>query len=80
MGFYDAFTVSAWIRPAAASGAFVTRVKDEAEGQGWSLNLRDGHVQLNMVERWLDEQIVENGFDCARFGLDRDSRLGASQR
>jgi hypothetical protein len=54
-GFYDAFTVSAWIRPEAANGAIVTRVKDEPEGSGWSLNLHDGHIQANMVQRWLDD-------------------------
>jgi hypothetical protein len=54
-GFYDAFTVSAWINPTAASGAIVTRAKDEAEGAGWGLYLHDGHLQVNMVQRWLDD-------------------------
>ena len=35
-GFYDAFTLSAWIYPTAPTGAIVSRAQDEAGGQGWS--------------------------------------------
>jgi hypothetical protein len=54
-GFYDSFTLSAWIRPDSASGAIVSRAQDEPDGQGLGLYLKDGHLQANMVQRWLDD-------------------------
>ena len=54
-GFYDSFTFSAWIQPTAAAGTIISRGKDEFEGQGISLCLHDGHLQANLVQRWLDD-------------------------
>jgi hypothetical protein len=54
-GFYDSFTLAAWIYPTQATGAIVSRVKDENEGQGYGLYLKNGHLQANMVQRWLDD-------------------------
>ena len=54
-GFYDAFTLAAWIYPTAAGGAIVSRQHDEADGEGFGLYLKDGHLQANMVQRWLDD-------------------------
>ena len=54
-GFYDSFTLAAWIYPTAASGAIVTRAQDEPEGSGFGLNLRNGHLEANLVLRWLDD-------------------------
>jgi hypothetical protein len=54
-GFYDAFTLAAWINPAAGTGAIVSRAQDEVEGQGIGLYLKDGHLQANLVQRWLDD-------------------------
>ena len=36
-GFYDSFTLSAWIYPADGSGTIVSRASDEAEGKGFGL-------------------------------------------
>ncbi|MBK5293050.1 MAG: DUF1553 domain-containing protein [Acidobacteriia bacterium] len=57
-GFYDRFTLAAWIHPTAQDGAIVTRADDELEAEGYGLYLKDGKLQVNMVTRWLD--------DCAR--------------
>jgi hypothetical protein len=54
-GFYDKFTVSAWIKPETGDAAIVTRAEDEVEGQGYGLYLKDGKLQVNMVSRWLDD-------------------------
>lgn len=54
-GFYDSFTLAAWIYPTSATGGIVSRAKDEAEGQGFSLHLKDGHLQASLVQRWLDD-------------------------
>ncbi len=56
-GFYDKFTLSAWIRPTAPTGAIVTRAQDVAEGEGYGLYLKDRKVQVNLVQRWLDDAL-----------------------
>ncbi|HVW84002.1 MAG TPA: DUF1553 domain-containing protein, partial [Bryobacteraceae bacterium] len=54
-GFYDKFTLSAWINPSSPDGAILARAKDEPEGPGISMLLKDGKVQVNLVLRWLDD-------------------------
>src|SRR5579871_616579 len=54
-GFYDSLALSAWVYPTAGTGAIISRAQDESEGQGLSLDLKDGHVQANFVQRWLDD-------------------------
>jgi hypothetical protein len=56
-GFYDKFTLSAWISPTAPTGAIVTRAEDVAEGEGYGLYLKDGKLQANLVKRWLDDAL-----------------------
>ena len=54
-GFYDSFTLSAWINPTAATGAIISRAQDETQGQGFGLYLKDGHLQGTLAMRWLDD-------------------------
>jgi hypothetical protein len=54
-GFYDSFTLSAWINPTAANGTIISRAMDEPEGQGYALSLKDGHLYGSMAQRWLDD-------------------------
>jgi hypothetical protein len=56
-GFYDKFTLSAWIRPTAPTGAIITRAEDVPEGEGYGLYLKDGKLQANLVKRWLDDAL-----------------------
>lgn len=56
-GFLDKFTLAAWIDPKAPSGAIVSRTLDNPEGHGWGLYLKDGKLQLNLVQRWLDDAL-----------------------
>jgi hypothetical protein len=56
-GFYDSFTLSAWINPAAASGAIVSHAVDEPEGRGWTFSLQDGHLHGDLILRWLDDGV-----------------------
>jgi hypothetical protein len=56
-GFYDKFTLSAWVRPTAPTGAIITRGEDVAEGEGYGLYLSDGKLQVNLVKRWLDDAL-----------------------
>jgi hypothetical protein len=54
-GFYDKFTLAAWIYPTEGTGAIVTRTKDIEEESGYGLYLKDGKVQANLILRWLDD-------------------------
>jgi hypothetical protein len=56
-GYNDKITLAAWIFPTAADGAILSRAKDEPEGSGYSVLLKNGKVQANLVLRWLDDAI-----------------------
>jgi hypothetical protein len=56
-GFLDKFSIAAWIDPAAPTGGIVTQTLDIPEGHGWGLYLKDGKLQLNLVQRWLDDAL-----------------------
>ncbi|MFN4257913.1 MAG: DUF1553 domain-containing protein [Gemmataceae bacterium] len=57
-GFYDKFSLSAWIRPEdIGTGTIISRMKDTARAEGYSLCLHKGKVQLNLVKRWLDDAL-----------------------
>ena len=57
-GYYeDAYTFAAWINPTAPTGAIVTKGFDEVEPRGHALNLKDGKLEYNNVNKWLDEAI-----------------------
>jgi hypothetical protein len=56
-GFLDKFTLTAWIDPTEPSGAIVTRTLDIPDGHGWGLYLKDGKLQLNLVQRWMDDAL-----------------------
>jgi hypothetical protein len=57
-GFYDdKYSITAWIHPAAGTGAIVTKNADSFEPNGHGLNLFEGSIQYNYVSKWLDEGI-----------------------
>jgi len=57
-GFLDKFTLSAWIKPAGSrGGTILSRMLDEPEGEGYSVVLDRGKIQVNLVKRWLDDAI-----------------------
>ena len=57
-GFYDPFTLSAWIRPeGAAGGTILSRMTDADQADGYCLVLKNGRLQLNLVKRWLDDAL-----------------------
>ncbi len=70
-GFYDKFSLAAWIYPKGEqSGAVMSRMKDVDEGDGYSLCLKQGKVQLNLVKRWLDDALrveTENSLEPDRW-------------
>jgi Protein of unknown function (DUF1553)/Protein of unknown function (DUF1549)/Planctomycete cytochrome C/Concanavalin A-like lectin/glucanases superfamily len=57
-GFYDKFTISVWVKhDGVKGGTIVSRMVDEPQGEGYSVVLARGKVQVNLVKRWLDDAI-----------------------
>ncbi len=60
-GFYDRFSVAAWISPEHPDGAIVAKTgnvlpEDDTQGNpGWGFYLKGGKLQVNLVNRWLDD-------------------------
>ncbi len=75
-GFFDKFTLGAWIKPTGSrGGTILSRMVDEPEGEGYSVVLDRGKVQVNLVKRWLDDAIrVETTAAVARRSMDARRR------
>jgi mono/diheme cytochrome c family protein len=57
-GYFDSFTLSAWVYPTAKrGGTIISRMTDEAEADGYYLAMHNGKLQLNLIKRWLDDSI-----------------------
>ncbi|MCS6851260.1 MAG: DUF1553 domain-containing protein [Gemmataceae bacterium] len=57
-GFYDKFTLSAWVKPASLErGTILSRMTDTARAEGYAVQLKAGKLQVNLVKRWLDDAI-----------------------
>ncbi len=76
-GFYDRITLSIWIKPTSShGGTIISRMADQPQGEGYSVVLDHGKVQVNLVKRWLDDAIrVESE---ATIPLDRWSHLAVT--
>ena len=59
LGYEDAFTLAAWIQPAAADAVIVSRASRGDQGEvGWGLYLEDGKVRLSLSTRVLDDGVA----------------------
>ncbi len=56
-GYFDRLTLSAWIRPRADTGTIMARMAEQADAEGYSLQLAGGRLQVNLVKRWLDDAV-----------------------
>lgn len=57
-GYFDKFSISAWIRPdQATAGTVVSRMTDAEQADGYYVQIQDGHVHVHLVKRWLDDCI-----------------------
>lgn len=57
-GFLDKFTLSAWIFPRRPEGGTIlSKMTDVPHGDGYSLVLENGKLQVNLVKRWLDDAL-----------------------
>jgi hypothetical protein len=57
-GFFDKFSMSAWVKPSAATaGTILSRMADTDRGEGYQVVLEKGRIHVNLVKRWLDDAI-----------------------
>jgi hypothetical protein len=54
-GFQSKFTVAAWFKTESPDGILVSRAEDREEQPGWGIHLKDGKLQVNLIQRWLDD-------------------------
>ena len=66
-GYMDKFTVALWLRAEDPNGTVISRMTPVEEGAGYYLQLRDGLLQVNLINRWLDDAIrLESGTPLPR--------------
>ncbi len=76
-GYFDRFSVTAWIRPSDPNGAIISKTgnrlpeDDTQSNKGWGFYLQDGKLQVNLITRWLD--------DCLRLETKEPMALGTWQ-
>ncbi|HEY2411445.1 MAG TPA: DUF1549 domain-containing protein, partial [Pirellulaceae bacterium] len=57
-GFFDKFSLAAWIYVKPGSGGtIVSHMVDEPQGEGYQLALVGGKLQFNLSKRWLDDAL-----------------------
>jgi hypothetical protein len=56
-GYMDKFSIALWLRAEEANGTVISRMTPVEEGAGYSLQLRNGLLQVNLINRWLDDAI-----------------------
>jgi hypothetical protein len=57
-GFFDKFSVSAWIYPRGKRGGTIfSRMEDTDRADGYSAVLIDGKIHVHLIKRWLDDAI-----------------------
>ena len=67
-GYFDKFSICAWIRPTAPTGTIVSRMVPVEHGAGYAVHLEDGYLQVNLVKRWLDDSIRVQSADRLDLG------------
>jgi mono/diheme cytochrome c family protein len=57
-GYLDKFTLAAWVHPRGTPrGTILSRMVDLPQAEGYSVVASAGHVEVNLVKRWLDDAI-----------------------
>jgi hypothetical protein len=63
-GFDDRFTLSCWINPAATNGTILSRTTAEPQGEGYTVALVNGKLQIHLTKRWLDDALRIESVDA----------------
>ncbi|MDZ4365606.1 MAG: DUF1549 domain-containing protein, partial [Afipia sp.] len=63
-GFFDKFTLAAWINPKGPDGAILSRMAEAYEDSGFAsdsdgyrVQLKSGRIQVHLTKRWLDDAL-----------------------
>jgi len=67
-GFFDKFTLAAWVRD--PRGTIVSRMDEAGREEGYHVHVEKGRVQVNLVKRWLDDAIrveTERALEAGRW-------------
>ncbi|HUY37052.1 MAG TPA: DUF1553 domain-containing protein [Pirellulales bacterium] len=57
-GYYDRFSIAAWVQPSGdRGGTLVSRMTDAEQADGYCVALVGGKVHVNLVKRWLDDAV-----------------------
>jgi len=56
-GFDDRFAFAFWIQPNKPNGAILSRMVEEPRGEGYSVQLVNGKLQVHLTKRWLDDAL-----------------------
>lgn len=56
-GYFDKFTIAAWVNVAQPNGTLISRMTPVEEGAGYYVHLQNGRLQVNFIKRWLDDAI-----------------------
>ena len=64
-GFFEKFTLAAWIQPRGTNGgAIISRMVEQyadsgfaSDSEGYSVHLRDGRIAVYLTKRWLDDAL-----------------------
>lgn len=63
-GFFDKFTLAAWVNPRGPDGAIISRMAEAYEDSafasdqdGYRVFLKDKRVQVHLTKRWLDDAL-----------------------
>ncbi len=57
IGFFEPFSMSAWIRAESDTGTILSRMSDDSNADGYNLCLEKSKLQLNLCKRWLDDAL-----------------------
>ncbi len=63
-GFFDKFTLAAWVQPRCTDGTLLSRMVEQAEdsafasdSEGYRVHLKSGRLQVHLTKRWLDDAL-----------------------
>ena len=56
-GYFDKFSIATWVRATGGNGTLVSRMTAVEQGAGYYVHLHEGRVQVNLINRWLDDAI-----------------------
>ena len=56
-GYFDKFSIALWVYATDDNGTLISRMTPEEQAAGYYVHLRDGRVQVNLINRWLDDAI-----------------------